>query len=275
MEKGYGKRGSGTFGNTRTEETGWIFERKIGIRDEMNRDSVSREDRFCAGKTPAFRRESSFQTFPGALRLWVEMCLIFAGLPSLLFLVRRHIRGFIIPMIVVAALLCLLYLLRQPDFPRLRLWNSRDFRHHILRTLRVLLPLGALAALLSYWHDPDRFLTFPVQAPLFWVLVMLLYPVLSAYPQELIYRVFFVQRYGRLFRSERGLMLASALAFGWAHAFLGNWIAPVFAALGGLLFARTYLRSGSLLQTALEHGLWGDLLFTLGVGWYFYAGSIG
>jgi membrane protease YdiL (CAAX protease family) len=212
---------------------------------------------------------------PGRLRLRVEMCLIFAVLPGLLVLVRGQVHGFVIPLILLAALLCLLYLLGQPGFPRRRLWNAGAFRHHLRRMLRVLLPLAALAALLSYLYDPARFLTFPRQMPVFWLLVMLLYPVLSAYPQELIYRAFFVQRYACLFRSERGLMLASALAFGWSHVFLGNWIAPVFATLGGLLFARTYLRSGSLLQAALEHGLWGDLLFTLGTGWYFYAGSIG
>jgi len=29
------------------------------------------------------------------------------------------------------------------------------------------------------------------------------------------------------------------------------------------------------LAAGLEHALWGDLLFTLGLGWYFYTGSIG
>lgn len=44
--------------------------------------------------------------------------------------------------------------------------------------------------------------------------------------------------------------------------------------IGGILFARTYERSNSLLAACIEHGLWGDLLFTLGLGWCFYTGVI-
>ncbi len=208
-------------------------------------------------------------------RLWAELLLVFVGLPGLLFAVRGSVRGLIIPLIMLAGLVCWLLLRRTPGFDMQRLWNGRDFWRHFARTLSVMLPLGLFCTAFSWYYEPERFLAFPLNAPTFWLVVMCCYPVLSAYPQELIYRVYFMHRYAPLFRRPWQLMLASALAFGWAHAFLGNWIAPLFTALGGLLFARTYLRSGSLLQTALEHGLWGDLLFSVGIGWYFYAGSIG
>ena len=45
-------------------------------------------------------------------------------------------------------------------------------------------------------------------------------------------------------------------------------------AVGGYLFARTYARSESTLMVSLEHALWGDFLFTVGLGWYFWGGSI-
>jgi hypothetical protein len=44
--------------------------------------------------------------------------------------------------------------------------------------------------------------------------------------------------------------------------------------VGGLLFAYTFTRARSLPLVALEHGLWGDWLFTLGLGSYFYGGHI-
>lgn len=215
-------------------------------------------------------RNFRFRSF----RLFAELIVLFVGLPGALLAVRHRVHGLIIPLILVAGLVCWLWLRRQPDFDRSRLWNTRDFRRHLGRTLAVFLPLGAVAAGFSYWLMPDSFLMFPRWTPGFWLIVMVCYPVFSAYPQELIYRAFFFHRYGRLL-GERGAWIVSALLFGWAHVFLGNWVAPVGAALGGLLFGRTYQRSGSLLQAALEHGLWGDLLFTVGVGFLFYAGSIG
>jgi membrane protease YdiL (CAAX protease family) len=104
---------------------------------------------------------------------------------------------------------------------------------------------------------------------------MILYPLLSVYPQELIFRTFFFHRYRQIFRQSWVLILASGLSFGLAHLFFANWIAPTLTLLGGLQFARTYDRTNSTLQAAIEHGLWGDLIFTIGLGWYFYGGSIG
>ncbi len=213
----------------------------------------------------------------GGSRLWrgVEFTVFFVLLPILPILWRKQMIGLVIPMIWAGALLCLFLLRRDPSFDRRQLWNSRDFLRRLGRTLLLLLPLGALISLYAWKYLPGLFLTFPLGNPLFWVLVMICYPVFSAYPQELIFRTFILHRYEDLFKTRWALVLASALVFGWAHAFLGTWIAVLLPVLGGVLFARTYLRTGSLLQCSIEHGLWGDLLFTVGIGWYFYAGSIG
>ena len=66
----------------------------------------------------------------------------------------------------------------------------------------------------------------------------------------------------------------SGFCFGLAHLFFANWIAPVLTALGGVIFARTYSRSGSTMLVSVEHSLWGNFIFTIGLGWYFYAGAI-
>ena len=98
-------------------------------------------------------------------------------------------------------------------------------------------------------------------------------PDLLGLSQELIFRTFFFHRYRRLF-GPVGLVVASGIAFGVAHLFFNNWIAPVMTTVGGMLFALTYRQSRSTLQACLEHALWGDFLFTIGLGWYFYGGSI-
>jgi membrane protease YdiL (CAAX protease family) len=66
----------------------------------------------------------------------------------------------------------------------------------------------------------------------------------------------------------------NALSFGLSHLFYGNWVAPVLAFFGGLLFAWRYQTSRSLGTVVIEHALWGDFLFTTGIGWYFYSGAI-
>jgi membrane protease YdiL (CAAX protease family) len=122
--------------------------------------------------------------------------------------------------------------------------------------------------------SPDRFLAFPVEQPIRWLLVMALYPLLAAAPQEVIFRAFFFHRYGPLFPAPAILIWVNGLSFGLAHLLYGNWVAVALTTLGGLLFAHRYWRTGSLLVVSIEHGLWGDFLFTVGAGGYLYSGSI-
>jgi membrane protease YdiL (CAAX protease family) len=102
---------------------------------------------------------------------------------------------------------------------------------------------------------------------------MLLYPLVSVYPQELIYRVFFFHRYAPLFGSGLLMIAASALAFGFVHIIFGNWLAVVLCIIGGFLFSLTYQHSGSLLFTCLDHAIFGNFIFTIGLGQFFYHGS--
>jgi len=44
--------------------------------------------------------------------------------------------------------------------------------------------------------------------------------------------------------------------------------------LGGVLFGWSYERGRSLAAAWLEHGLYGCAVFTLGLGWLFYGGSV-
>jgi membrane protease YdiL (CAAX protease family) len=44
--------------------------------------------------------------------------------------------------------------------------------------------------------------------------------------------------------------------------------------VGGLLFAHTYWKTRSLLVSAIEHALYGCLLYTIGLGRFFYHGAV-
>lgn len=56
------------------------------------------------------------------------------------------------------------------------------------------------------------------------------------------------------------------------HIIFRNPVAPLLTLPGGYLFATTYTRTRSLLITGIEHALYGDLVFTIGLGIYFYKG---
>jgi membrane protease YdiL (CAAX protease family) len=71
------------------------------------------------------------------------------------------------------------------------------------------------------------------------------------------------------------LVLISGAAFGLAHIVFNNWVAPVLCAVGGVLFAHTYHKTRSLALVCLEHALYGDFVFTVGLGRYFYHGAVG
>lgn len=209
--------------------------------------------------------------------LWAECVGIFVGFPIVLYFIRHDFGPWLVQVLVVTALGAFCALLLDPDFERRRLgsmgsWTS--LADTLRRILKSFVPGALLCTALVLWLRPELFLRFPQSQPRLFAVVMVFYPLLSVYPQEILFRTFFFHRYRRILGSDRALIVASAIVFGLAHLFFANWIAPLLTTVGGWLFARTYARTESTLQCSLEHGLWGDFLFTVGLGWYFWSGSI-
>jgi membrane protease YdiL (CAAX protease family) len=154
------------------------------------------------------------------------------------------------------------------------LWCPAGLRTYLPGILTVFVLAGTLIASAAVVFLPIRFLAFPRRTPGTWAVVMLLYPLLSALPQEVVFRALFFARYGSLFSNPVILIACNGLSFGLAHAVCGNWTAMALSTLGGWLFAYRYHRTGSVFAVSLEHGLWGNFLFTVGLGRYLYSGSI-
>jgi CAAX protease family protein len=203
--------------------------------------------------------------------LILEFTAVFIVIPLLLY--YRVLPNAPIPYLIALALVAWLVLARDPRFDRSHLLNAKA----ALRGLGpVLLRCSVLCAILgvAVWRfAPNLLFSFVKANPGFWALVMLLYPLLSVYPQELIFRAYFFHRYQPLFGVGWVMIAASALAFGFVHIALGNWISVVLSAIGGLLFALTYHESGSLLLACIEHAYFGNFIFTIGLGPYFYHGT--
>jgi hypothetical protein len=202
-----------------------------------------------------------------------EYACLFFGLPLLGYFGYLPVPLF--PVLWLLAAGCACALLADASFDRRRLWNADRLGSRVLRAFvpfAVAAPLLLLAAVLL---EPDRLFAFVRERPRLWAVVMVLYPVLSAYPQGLVYRIFVFQRYRSVFASRWAIILASAAGFSFAHIVFHNWVAPGLSFAGGVAFAWTYERTRSGLVATVQHALFGCYLFTIGLGWYFYLGAVG
>ena len=67
----------------------------------------------------------------------------------------------------------------------------------------------------NFLRNSDTYPHIQGNSPL--VFALFSYPILSVYPQGIVYRGFFFHRYRKLFPDRRLLILASALVFGYGH----------------------------------------------------------
>ncbi len=201
-----------------------------------------------------------------------ELAVFLIGLPFVMWLFLPPI--VILPVVWGMAVLCHhLANFARPD--TVGHWWRRDLvtRAEILVIWRRFAICATLLFLLTYAFKPELLFNLVRGNPGFWLLIMFAYPLLSVVPQEIIFRRYLFARFEGLF-SPGVLLLVSGLGFGFAHIVFHNWVAPSLCAIGGLMFARTYRTTRSLALVSLEHALYGDFVFTLGLGRYFYHGAV-
>ena len=203
-----------------------------------------------------------------------EFVVIFLLTPICIYLYKDHLKQYLIPYLLLTSALCCVLLFFDRNFDRRRLWNSRLLRQHLRKVLYNFFVGALISTAFMILFLPEVFLLFPKKIFYVWLTILLIYPIFSVYPQEIIFRAFFFHRYRNIFTTNMSMIFWSSLSFGLAHLFFGNWVAPVITFFAGILFALTYLRTKSTLLVSIEHGLWGNLGFTLGIGLYFFTGNI-
>lgn len=202
------------------------------------------------------------------LRLAVEFAVLYVGAPlaMALFMPGRYL----FPALAVFSLIGLLLLWRTGGFgfrSLVRGWRRMPWLEALALAAATVMA-GVAILSLSY---PERLFTMlrSGMLPLIWVL----YPILSALPQELIFRPLFFHRYGALLPSGQAAIAINAAVFSFAHLMYWSAIVAAMTFVGGWIFARAYLRHGFPAAWML-HAVAGNLLFTVGMGAYFYTGNV-
>lgn len=203
-------------------------------------------------------------------RLWlgVEFAALYVGAPLAIALFMPG--SLLFEALAVFSVAGLLLLWRTGGFgfrSLVRGWSRMPWREVAGLSLATLL---AGAAILYVTH-PDRLFAMlrSGMLPLIWVF----YPVLSALPQELIFRPLFFHRYASLLPPGRAAIAVNAGLFSFAHLMYWSAVVAVLTFVGGWIFARAYLRHGFPAAWVL-HALAGNILFTVGMGAYFYSGNV-
>lgn len=156
-----------------------------------------------------------------------------------------------------------------------QLWKWKSVTWANLRPLVIRWVLACVfMTIFIYFYDPDKMLGMVMRNGWFVLVLLCMYPILSALPQEFIFCSFFFERYKPFFGEGRWMVAASAITFAYAHCLYLNPVAPTLSLLGGIIFALTYLKTKSLALVTIEHGLYGNFLFVIGLGWYFFGGNV-
>jgi membrane protease YdiL (CAAX protease family) len=201
---------------------------------------------------------------------FLVLCILVPGI-----IIHLKIAPFMFSFLWGATGYCLLILRRFYHETLTDLWRWQAVNWKNLKPILIRFAFGCLVMVLfTWWYDPGRlFYVWEHNRSLIpYLLVM--YPLLSALPQELIFCNFFFTRYKPYFGEGALMIFMSALVFAYAHMLYINPVAPTFSFLGGLIFASTYSKTKSLALVTIEHGLYGNALFITGLGWYFYSGAV-
>jgi uncharacterized protein len=235
----------------------------------MQKPLAPLDDVLCAGGTLSVPQLSM------AARCWraAEMALLYGAAP---FAVDRAVHQHGIPVFIAllpVLAIILMFLVLDRTFS-LRRELSRGFLLAQLGSILAVFAIGGgiVATYVSELH-PDLFLEFPRNRPDVYLRIMLLYPLMSVAVQELVYRTFFFHRYGVLFGNAWWLAIAlNGVLFGLGHIVIGTPLAIYGTMATGALFAWRYAMTRSFWAVFLEHTLWGALVFTVGLGRYFFTG---
>ena len=200
--------------------------------------------------------------------LVTEFILLFYGVPlSLLWFGDiLHPSTVLLPF-----LLLIFFLLRFRTgfhFGELLYWQIS--KTMLWKNLVILIATAVIIIGFVWIYSPEELFNLPKANVGLWLGLCAFYPPVSGFAQEVIFRTFIYRRYKSIFRHSHNYKLASAASFSFAHILYYHPISMIFSFALGIYLADQYLRTGSVLFTAVLHGILGIMAFSFGLGEYFW-----
>ena len=195
--------------------------------------------------------------------LSIEFLILFILLPVLLAV---EISAYVKIGLVLIGFGYLLVLLKRNGQMKFRLQTNIDWSAFWKRTLVTFVCIAIVTSAFVYFKAPESLFYVPLNNPKLFVVILMVYAFLSVWPQEVIYRTFFFERYASLFKDEKLLIFVNAIVFSLAHLFFKNTLVLILTFIGGIIFGLSYLKFKSTTLVSIEHALYGNWLFTVGMG---------
>ena len=166
----------------------------------------------------------------------------------------------------VIGFLYIIYVLFKIEKAKFKIASNLNWRVFWKETIIKLAFIALITTVFVWFTDKEALFNVILQKPLLWIIILFIYSFFSVYPQELIYRTFFFQRYQGLFGNTRLLIFVNAIVFCLGHIFFRNTLVLILTFLGGLLFAFSFYKTKSTILVSIEHAIYGSWLFTIGMG---------
>lgn len=166
----------------------------------------------------------------------------------------------------ISGFIYVIYVLLKVENNKFKIRQHINWTQFWHRTTIKFLVIALVTIGYMYIIDYKNLFVVIKSKPLLWAIILFVYSVFSVYPQELVYRTFFFQRYESLFRSNALFIMVNAALFSLAHIFFKNTLVMILTFIGGILFALTFKKTKSTLLVSIEHAIYGCWLFTVGMG---------
>lgn len=200
--------------------------------------------------------------------LYTEFGTFFFGIPLLLLFEGdlMHPSSILLPLV----LLVFAILHFSTGFRWKELWYFPIKRNTLFKHLGIAVMVSAIMIAWVYLFDRSNLFNLPFGNWKVWLILSTFYPIFSASLQEIIFRTFFFRRYEKLMENECLIILLSAVAFSFAHIFYFHIVSLLLTFILGLYLGWIYARMRSVLFTAILHSIYGNMVFTIGMGQYFW-----
>ncbi len=201
-------------------------------------------------------------------KLKIEFLIIYFLIPLIVILIKFFFseqKIFVFLPLFLVFFLSLYLLKKTPSFSFESLKKKTEWKFFFLISLIFLVSAFFYTMIL----DSNLLFNLPKNYFMLWVAVMLIYPILSVMPQEIIFRVLFFERYSCLFKNKFWYIILNSIIFAYIHLVFQNFHAFFITLITSPIFAHAYLNK-SFKTCFLAHTVGGQLVFTYGLGEYFY-----